>query len=434
MYIKKIILSLIFIASFGYFLYDVSLKATSFIIEYQNNKNVLELPDTIYLHSENGSRQFQRIKANKYCSNNTCGHIKNLTQNKFDFYWENYQTLKFKKSSEEKNLFVLAHTNSSKNKISPTLKIDFIINENGENKPVTCSADKCLYEDKSIAPFQFVIAGQKISKGEPFEPSININKSTSIILKNKNNELITLQKQGKIFLKTPTITRNNNFLFIISSHQRPVYLSGLIHSLNFQTYPLQNFDISISLKGNHKDIQTYLLEPDFKDLIKNKRLFIRIDEFKDPLANMLDALRDVDLSNYDYICKINDNDWYHKDYLLNLNTLLNTLGKQNFITSGILNTLEKDIHEVYLKTKISNGNNPDMCFSKNFAEELLNLEKKSNEEIKSLLGKDANLPEDINEDVILNTYAQEQDKKFLYYSLFPLFIHNQTAQSVMKPL
>lgn len=432
MYIKKIILFFVFITSLGYFLYDISIKATSFFIDYQMNKSVLQMPDTLYLHTENGILKFQRQKTNKYCSANTCGFVKNLSEHKFDFYWEKYNTLKFKKSPTEKNVFVL--DTPSLNKKNPLINMTFKLHENNLIKHLSCTAEKCFYNDKSIAPFDFVISGRQISKEEPFEAATNINQSTFLILKNKKGEFLTFQKKEDVFIQTPTKENQNKFLFIISSYKRPVYLSGLIHSLNFQTYPSQKFDISVSLKGLHQDVQTYLLKPDFNQAIETKKLILRRDGNKNQFSNMLDTFRDIDLSTYDYICKINDNDWYHKDYLSHLNLLLNALDKPSFITSGILNSLEKDPKEVYLKTKTTSRTGPSMCFSNTFAKQLLQIEKMPNQEIEPLLKKDAYLTGDIKtyyEDLILNAYAQQQDEKFIYFSLQPLFIYNQTTKSIM---
>ena len=414
----------------------MSQKASSFLVDYSANEAISNLSDTLYLHSESGVLRFERVDKNKYCSGHSCGYVKNLTQNKFDFYWEKHDILKFKQSSEEENVFLLDNENSSKNKIYPSLKISFKIIENGDNKKVTCYENKCIYEDKSIAPFQFVIAGQKVLKETPFEQSGNTNQISSIVLKNNDGSLRFFQKKEDVFIQTKNDHKKNNFLFIISSFKRPIYLSGLIHHLSFQRYPSQNFDISVSLKGLHPDILTHMLESDFIDLIKNKRLFVRTDKNKNQFSNMLDSFREINLEKYDYICKIDDDDWYHKDYLFNLNELFNSIGNPDFITSGILPALEKDTYEVYIKTRTTSRTGPSICFSKSFAKELLQIEKLPNEEIKPLLKKDANLPEDIKniyEDMILNAYAQEQDKKFLYYSLFPLFIYNRTTQSVMRP-
>ena len=122
---KKIILPLTFIAAFGYSLYDLSLKASSFWVDYSTNKSVSNLDKTIHLYSENGLVQFQRVNSNKFCSSNTCGYVKNLNQDRFDFYWEKHDILKFKQSPNEKNVFLLDTENSSKNKDQPLLKISF---------------------------------------------------------------------------------------------------------------------------------------------------------------------------------------------------------------------------------------------------------------------------------------------------------------------
>lgn len=233
---------------------------------------------------------------------------------------------------------------------------------------------------------------------------------------------------------TKPVAKKNHFLVVISSYKRPIYLTGLIHRLKNQSYPSEYFDISISLKGVNPHVKKSILDEDLKDF-NEKKLFINLDENKNQFSNLLNTFRNIDLSNYDYICKIDD-DWYHNNYLTNLNEILSNLDSPQFITSGILSSLYKNANEVYLRTYYTTRTGPSICFSSNFATRLLALEKMSNDAIKEKLLKSANLNSDIKnlyEDLILNAYAQQNNEKFIYFSLEPLFIYNRTTQSIMRP-
>ncbi len=432
MQLKKIIFISLFVLSAGYFLYDISLKSINKLVDYTTFLSHKTLPDTLYLHTQNGRAVFQRSKDNKYCQLDNCGYIEHLTKDSFDFYWEKQKTLSFEKSSNEKNVYILK-SDANKNKTHIIPQISFNLKYEEQILPVHCTHSKCTSENKPL-PFNFVIGTKKITQQMPFDKRYAPRDSDIIVLKDKKGEATTYYQKDGVFEILPSPQKTNHFLFIISSYKRPIYLTGLISQLKNQTIGLNNFDISVSLKGVHKDVYKYLLEPDFKSLIHDKKLFIRQDENKNQFSNMLDALRDINLDNYDYVCKIDDDDYYHQDYLKNINLVLTAAKNPLFLTSGILTTLKKDVDEVYLKTSIISRTGPSICFSKAFAKQLLEIEKQPDNKLATLLPKGlTNVDKNAYEDLILNQLAYQQNGKFIYFSLEPLFIYNQTNQSIMRP-
>lgn len=432
MQIKKIFFTGLFVLSAGYFLYDISLKSIDKFVDYTTFLSVKTLPDTLYLHTGNGRAVFHRVHGKKYCQIDNCGYIEHLTKNGFDFYWEKHKTLSFTKSNDEKNVYILK-SDTHKNKTYITPQISFNLKYNNTVLRVLCQADNCQSQNEKL-PFQFVVGAKKITPDMPFDKNYSPNASDVIILSNKDGNEHVFHKKDNVFEEISAPKQTNRFLFIISSYKRPIYLTGLVSQLKLQSIGFNHFDISISLKGVNNDVYNHMIEPDFKPLILNNKLLIRQDENKNQFSNMLDALRDINLSNYDYICKIDDDDWYHKDYLKNINLILNATGHPAFLTSGIISTLKKDVDEVYLKTALTSRTGPSICFSNTFAKQLFEIEQMSNEQVNTLLKSDfANGIKNVYEDLILNQLAHQKNEKFIYFSLKPLFIYNQTNQSIMRP-
>ena len=430
---KKLFYSLIFLLSFSYFLYDCSQNFISLMVDYSVGKS--ELADTIYLHSTEDVTPFHRKNKNRFCSVNRCGTIKNFTKNGFDIYWEEYQYLHFIASKNEKDMYILK-TEEEKNINNKQSEITFKYKNYNGIENVHCSSNGGCTINNKKAPFDFVISAKHFKKETPFETKYTLNQSETIILNNREGKIFALSKKDDFFEEIKFKDKKNNFLFIITSYKRPVYLSGLIYQLKNQSYPTENFDISISLKGIDKDVKKYLLDPDFEELLSTKQIFIREDINKNQFSNMLDTFRDIDLSKYDYICKISDGDWYHKDYLNNINHIVNALNKPHFITSGQYTSLLKSNTEVYLTTNYTSKTDSNTCFSINYAKQLIEIEKNSDDILKTKSLKNANLNKSIKNsynDLILNAFSQEKNSKYMFFSLNPLFICNQEIQSIMRP-
>ena len=59
--------------------------------------------------------------------------------------------------------------------------------------------------------------------------------------------------------------------------------------------------------------------PLFEHFIQEGRLTMRLFPNKNQLSNFLDAIRDLDISDYDLFAKIDDDDLYGRDYFKSIN-------------------------------------------------------------------------------------------------------------------
>lgn len=155
---------------------------------------------------------------------------------------------------------------------------------------------------------------------------------------------------------------DKRILVMISSYKRPLLLSGQLIRFANQTY--KKFDISVSVKGAPEEYVRQTFMQEWIPLIKKGKLFVRFDENKDQLANLLDTVRDVKLEDYDYFCKVDDDDWYAPTYLEEVNRWLkkgDNIAISNTTNAFILKNGETSVQMHVNNTDLSG---PTMCFSK----------------------------------------------------------------------
>ncbi len=156
--------------------------------------------------------------------------------------------------------------------------------------------------------------------------------------------------------------KNYRFLLMCSSFKRPMFLSGQIFRLMNQTY--QNFDISVSVKGVDPQKSYETFEKEWRPLIEKKRLFLRYDLNRGQLSNLLDTVRTVNIEDYDYFCKIDDDDWYAPEYLESINNSLNITNRRvNNEETNIAMSFTQDAYRLWedIDTTYIDKNNSDMC-------------------------------------------------------------------------
>ncbi len=176
---------------------------------------------------------------------------------------------------------------------------------------------------------------------------------------------------------SPKPEKEYRFLVCVSSFKRPIFLSGQIFRFMNQTYPY--FDMSVSVKGVPPQIVLNTFMKEWIPFIQQGKLKIRFDENRDQFNNFLDTVRDVDLSKYDYFCKVDDDDWYAPEYLEKVNLALNQEDdiKISHSKKALILT-ENDATTVFSKNNVLLSG-PTMCFSRDVIEDLLFLEKNPKE-------------------------------------------------------
>lgn len=171
-----------------------------------------------------------------------------------------------------------------------------------------------------------------------------------------------------------TEKKQNRFLLLLSSYKRPMLLSGQILRLMNQTYT--DFTLSVSIKGVPNEWIKSTFFKEWQPFINQKRLYVRFDENKDQLSNLLDAARSFDISKYDYFCKIDDDDWYAPTYLEETNIWLNQEKDIDLSLTRNAILLENGKDDT-VTMRINNKNlaGPTMCFSQKVIKSLFALEK-----------------------------------------------------------
>ncbi len=173
------------------------------------------------------------------------------------------------------------------------------------------------------------------------------------------------------------LLQQHRFLVMISSFKRPMLATGQV--LRFFDGSYQNFDISLSMKGLGENFPKTLWEKTLTPFLQSGRLKLRYDANKAQYANLLDTVRDVDLTQYDYFCKVDDDDWYTPGYLQSVNRFINESALEPALTSGhnavILEwgKTTKDPVSMWRYTGELTG--PTFCFSREVIEIALAIEK-----------------------------------------------------------
>ena len=190
-----------------------------------------------------------------------------------------------------------------------------------------------------------------------------------------------ISSMGYVYYVPHPKQKQYRFLLMCSSFKRPMFLSGQIFRLMNQTY--QNFDLSVSVKGVDPVKSAETFEKEWRPLIEKKRLFLRYDLNRAQLSNLLDTVRSVNLDNYDYFCKIDDDDWYAPEYLESVNNSLNMTNHHvnNEETNVALSFTEdayrlwEDVDTTYIDDNNSTLVGPTICMSRKMLKILLEIEK-----------------------------------------------------------
>ena len=189
------------------------------------------------------------------------------------------------------------------------------------------------------------------------------------------------------------------FLACMSSFNRPVFVSGQVLRLLRQSYPV---DISVSVKGVPEEFVRAALMKEWEPEIQSGRLRIRIDENRDQYSNLLDTVRNVDLEQYDYFCKIDDDDWYGPDYFAHINEWLNYAEQPPTISYTMDNMVIRPGDKgVSVTQNVDELYGPSMCFSRDLIKLALELEN------------DPQRADEIVPDIPLSIYRHSNEDTFL---------------------
>lgn len=104
---------------------------------------------------------------------------------------------------------------------------------------------------------------------------------------------------------------------LLSSYKRLKELQRQIGCMMDQNYA--DFHLFVAIKGISEFDFRRILEPQFQHFVDSGRLTMRLFPNRNQLSNLLDTVRDLDVSSYDLFAKIDDDDIYAHDYISQLN-------------------------------------------------------------------------------------------------------------------
>lgn len=121
-------------------------------------------------------------------------------------------------------------------------------------------------------------------------------------------------------ITVPNIWRKRKIALMLASYTRLEDAARQIHMMMNQSYDEDSFHLFVALKGIPEFIFHEYFLPYFKKYIEAGRLTIRYYPNRtQQLMNLLDTVRDLDTSEYDLFLKIDDDDFYHVDYVRTIN-------------------------------------------------------------------------------------------------------------------
>lgn len=115
----------------------------------------------------------------------------------------------------------------------------------------------------------------------------------------------------------PDIWTNRRMALCLASYKRPEDLQRQIYTMLDQSY--DDFHIFVALKGIPEYYAKTFILPQFQHAIEAGRLTIRFFPNANQLTNLLDTVRGLDVSSFDLFLKIDDDDFYSRDYLATIN-------------------------------------------------------------------------------------------------------------------
>ncbi len=98
----------------------------------------------------------------------------------------------------------------------------------------------------------------------------------------------------------------------LSSYKRTTDLQRQIWCMMDQSYP--HLHVFVAVKGMTESAFRRLIEPQFAHFVSEGRLTMRLFPNGNQLTNFVDTVRGLDLAGYDLFAKIDDDDFYDRDY------------------------------------------------------------------------------------------------------------------------
>lgn len=350
------------------------------------------------------------INSKMWCLTNRCGYMKKISDSEFEIKW--IISNKFKKD-EKTGVF----EEQRKEKVYPLPKEESMITLPVLEKDFAVSALKCSMKDGACFANdeqKAFLEGFAVSGNKKITYMTNLNHKPYWYMSG-----VPYQPEGK----------DKRFYLALASYNRPVFLSGQVLRLLNQRY--QNFHIGISIKGFSKEEATDTILQEWQPF--QEKLSVRFDENKTQFSNLLDTFRKANLENYDYVCRIDDDDWYGPDYLFHLNNLLKAFDDVAITSEPMFYQVSTKKGEAVLQKTAVDHHGSTLCFSRDVAKFLLAVEKMSESELNQLGSDVAYKIKNPMEDELIMQLALRKGPILIRQMIHPQYFYNKQYPSISRP-
>lgn len=138
----------------------------------------------------------------------------------------------------------------------------------------------------------------------------------------KSNVFYQHTRTAKADKSTLFSFKYRKFALLMSSYKRPSDLLRQIYAMMDQNYPREMYHMYVAVKGMDDVTLNSLIKP-VLHFVKEGRLTITRAANSDQFTNLLDTIKNVPdevLQSYDKFFKIDDDDFYSRDYLAKVNS------------------------------------------------------------------------------------------------------------------
>lgn len=186
----------------------------------------------------------------------------------------------------------------------------------------------------------------------------------------------------------------HKFALCLSSYKRFDNMQLQIYQMLHQNY--DNFHVFVACKGISEFNFNKYIKPQYKKYIDEGKLTIRYFPNKNQLSNFFDTIRDIDIEDFDYFCKIDDDDLYSPDYIKTYNDLANYYPNNNFFFRKDSQRLVRKNYKGFVSLEYDGSNiymGPTLCMLKSVLKKI----RKAEESVSNLQEyiKEEGLPEEL---------------------------------------
>lgn len=117
----------------------------------------------------------------------------------------------------------------------------------------------------------------------------------------------------------------------LASYGRPHELMRQVYAMMDQSY--KDLHVFAAVKGYTEAFFKEVIVPPLQHFVDEGRLTLRLFPNSNQLTNFVDTVRDINIDDYELFLKIDDDDWYHREYV---KTVVELLDEQPIgISSGM---------------------------------------------------------------------------------------------------